>query len=148
MPSAGVRGEHLCLPWPILPWKVSMTNLLAVAAGGALGAVLRYLVVSAASAPGWSFPYGTLIVNVAGSLALGLLAGYWVAAGQPVPSVRLFFQTGMLGAFTTFSAFSLDTMILWQNGQALPALANALLNVLLCLMAVGSGLVIGATLHR
>ncbi len=125
-----------------------MSNLLAVAAGGATGAVMRYLVVSAAAIPGLAFPLGTLIVNVFGSFALGLLAGYWLATGQPAPSVRLFFQTGMLGAFTTFSAFSLDTISLWQNGQVVSAAANALLNLLLCLLAVGAGLALGAALQR
>ncbi len=125
-----------------------MSNLLAVAAGGATGAVMRYLVVSAAVIPGLAFPLGTLIVNVLGSFALGLLAGYWLATGQPAPSVRLFFQTGMLGAFTTFSAFSLDTISLWQNGQVVSAAANALLNLLLCLLAVGAGLALGAALQR
>ncbi len=125
-----------------------MSNLLAVAAGGATGAVMRYLVVSAAAIPGLAFPLGTLIVNVLGSFALGLLAGYWLATGQPAPSVRLFFQTGMLGAFTTFSAFSLDTISLWQNGQVVSAAANALLNLLLCLLAVGAGLALGAALQR
>lgn len=125
-----------------------MSNLLAVAAGGATGAVMRYLVASAAAIPGLAFPLGTLIVNVLGSFALGLLAGYWLVAGQPAPSVRLFFQTGMLGAFTTFSAFSLDTISLWQNGQVVSAVANALLNLLLCLLAVGAGLALGAALQR
>ena len=125
-----------------------MSHLLVVAAGGACGAVLRFLVVGLATLPGMSFPFGTLLVNVIGSFLLGLLAGYWMVAGQPLPSVRLFFQTGLLGAFTTFSAFSLDTLTLWQNGQVLAAFLNALLNLLLCLLACGAGLAIGAAINR
>ena len=119
-----------------------------MAAGGATGAVMRYLVVSAAVIPGLAFPLGTLIVNVLGSFALGLLAGYWLATGQPAPSVRLFFQTGMLGAFTTFSAFSLDTLLLMQQGFWRTAIARVLLNVLLCLAAVALGFGIAASLSR
>ncbi len=125
-----------------------MTHLLVVAAGGACGAVLRYLVVGLAAWPGLSFPLGTLLVNVIGSFVLGALAGYWIVAGQPVSSLRLFFQTGLLGAFTTFSAFSLDTLTLWQNGQMVSAFLNVFSNLLLCLLACGAGLAIGAAIQR
>lgn len=83
-------------------------NLLLVAAGGALGSVLRYLV--AVAFLGWGWPWGTLIVNVAGSFAMGVLAAFALP-----DSWRLLLMTGVLGGFTTFSAFSLDTAMLWER---------------------------------
>jgi CrcB protein len=115
-----------------------MINLLAVAGGGAIGALLRYALTSVFSLA--AFPLGTLLVNVIGSFAIGTLAGLWLLNGEPATPQRLFFQTGLLGAFTTFSAFSLDTMTLWQNGQSVGAVVNIVLNVGLCLISVVAGL--------
>lgn len=112
-------------------------NLVWVGLGGAAGAMLRYLVVAIASQAGFVFPIGTLIVNTVGSLFIGLLAGYLMHSDAS--QGRLFFQTGLLGAFTTFSAFSLDTLMLWQQGFWRLALANVLISVLLCLLAVAVG---------
>jgi CrcB protein len=112
-------------------------NLVWVGLGGASGAMLRYLVVALASQPGFAFPLGTLIVNTVGSLLIGLLAGYLLHSDAS--HGRLFFQTGLLGAFTTFSAFSLDTLVLWQQGFWRLALANVLISVFLCLLAVAIG---------
>lgn len=123
-------------------------NLLAVAAGGAIGALLRYALVSAVSLTGFSFPVGTLLVNTIGSFAIGLLAAMWMLTGEPLPAVRLLFQTGLLGAFTTFSAFSLETVLLWQNGQLFAATLNMLLNVFLCVLLVAAGMAIGTALNR
>ncbi|MEM7258797.1 MAG: fluoride efflux transporter CrcB [Pseudomonadota bacterium] len=121
-----------------------MAGVLAIAAGGALGAVLRYVLVSLAALVSGGFPLGTLVVNTIGSFVIGVLAALWMFSGEPQPAVRLFFQTGLLGAFTTFSAFSLDTMVLWQNGHSYAALLNTVLNVVLCLLAVSAGLTLGA----
>ena len=89
---------------------------LAVFVGGGIGAALRHGVNRAALAQfGPAFPYGTLFVNVAGGLAMGLLAGLFLAKGGGSQELRLFLTTGVLGGFTTFSAFSLDAVTLWQR---------------------------------
>lgn len=94
--------------------KIAFSEILAVAGGGALGSVWRYLVGAAAVAAfGPVFPWGTLAVNLIGSAVIGALGGA-LEAGLQMPAVwRLFLITGMLGGFTTFSAFSLDTGLLW-----------------------------------
>jgi len=123
-----------------------LSNWLMVAMGGACGAVLRYSVVAASQGLGLTFPLGTLAVNVAGSLLIGIVAVYWTAGTGG--GTQLFFQTGLLGAFTTFSAFSLDTMTLWQSGHEKAAALNVLLNVLLCLVAVAVGMTVGSNLAK
>ncbi|MDN7126451.1 fluoride efflux transporter CrcB [Pseudidiomarina terrestris] len=115
-------------------------NLLAVALGGALGAMARYGVALGSLAIfGKSFPFGTLIVNIVGSFLLALLF-----LGQQQGSVSsaawLFFGVGVLGAFTTFSAFSLEVVLLLQAGETLKALAYASLNVVCCIAAVAVAL--------
>ena len=89
-------------------------TLVQVAIGGAVGAVLRYLTgMAALRLLGTAFPWGTLTVNVVGSFAMGVLA-IWLSGGRLSP----FLMTGVLGGFTTFSAFSLDAVNLWEKGQA------------------------------
>ena len=113
-------------------------NPLLVFVGGGLGAVLRYGVARVAVLGGWSAPLATLTVNVVGCLAMGLLAG-WIArsvAGEPW---RLFLMTGLLGGFTTFSAFGLDALTLWQRGAAVQAAAYVAASVLVSLGAVALG---------
>lgn len=96
----------------------SLTPILLVAAGGALGSVLRYLTTLAGVALfGTGFPWGTLTVNIIGSFGIGALAAHGIDN-----HARLLLVTGMLGGFTTFSAFSLETVQLWEG---LPALAIA-----------------------
>ena len=113
--------------------------LLATACGGALGATLRYLTVQwAARALGSGFPWGTLAVNVAGSLAMGLLAA-WFAGRGPSP-LAAFAMTGVLGGFTTFSAFSLDVMLLVEEGRMATAAGYAGLSVLASIGALFAGL--------
>ncbi len=124
-----------------------MNNYFLVAAGGACGALGRYLVVTVASSWGVTFPLGTLVVNVAGSFAIGVFSAWIVAGGGEYSSARALFQTGFLGAFTTFSAFSLDTLNLFASGQALAAAFNVTLNVLLCLSAVAAGFALGGALR-
>ena len=113
-------------------------NPLLVFVGGGLGAVLRYGVGRIAILSGWGAPVATLVVNVAGCLAMGLLAGLFVARGGSEPW-RLFLLTGLLGGFTTFSAFGLDTLTLCQRGAAGQAAAYVAASVLLSLGAVALG---------
>lgn len=94
-----------------------MPNLILVMLGGAIGAGLRHLVgVVALAKVGPGFPWGTLFVNLAGGLAIGLLAGWFVRAGAN-EQMRLFLAVGLLGGFTTFSAFSLETWLMIERGQ-------------------------------
>ncbi len=90
---------------------------LVVFVGGGLGVALRHGVNRAALAMlGPGFPFGTLIVNVAGGVTMGVLAGLFLVKGIGDQNLRLFLTTGLLGGFTTFSAFSLDAALLWQRG--------------------------------
>jgi len=94
-----------------------MPNLLLVMLGGAIGAGLRHLAGSVALAKvGPGFPWATLFVNLAGGLAIGLLAGWFTRVGAN-EQMRLFFAVGLLGGFTTFSAFSLETWLMIERGQ-------------------------------
>jgi CrcB protein len=91
---------------------------LLIFIGGGLGSMLRHGVNQASAAiVGIYFPFGTLFVNVIGSLAMGLLAGWFAYRGEGGQLLRLFLATGVLGGFTTFSAFSLDAALLWERGQ-------------------------------
>jgi len=114
-------------------------NVLAVAAGGATGAVARYWLTSALYKHfGSDFPYGTVGVNVLGSLLMGVL--FVFVMERPLPDVwRLALAVGLLGAFTTFSTFSLDTLILIEAGEMMRALTNITASVVLCLLAVFAG---------
>lgn len=95
-----------------------LKGLLLVALGGAAGSVLRHLVSAAAlTALGAGFPWGTLAVNAAGSAAIGAFASFGVGG-----DARLLLVTGLLGGFTTFSAFSLETVVLWQRAPWLASL--------------------------
>jgi len=106
--------------------------LAAVAAGGAVGAIGRYLVVSQVAAwAGHGFPYGTLTVNVLGSFAMGLLVELGALAWSPSQELRAFLTVGLLGAFTTFSAFSLETVLLYERGNLLLCAAYVIASVAL-----------------
>jgi len=120
-------------------------SYLWVALGAAIGAMLRFAAYRAVSAT--SFPLATLLVNTVGSFLIGLLAMLLLSDTKVDQSVRLFLQTGLLGALTTFSAFSLETVQLFQTGSYKAAVANILLNVLLCLAAVLCGMWLGAVLR-
>ena len=111
-----------------------------VALGGALGAVLRYLAVtSAARLFGVQFPYGTLAVNVIGSFLIGIIVVLFQSRYPQAEGLRNLLVVGVLGGFTTFSAFSLDTLLLFSNGEHGKALLNVLLNVLLYIAAAAIG---------
>ena len=123
-----------------------MQLLLLASAGGAIGAGLRHLVNEAFVARGLhAFPWATLTVNVVGSLIMGLLAGMFAERSQFGPDVRVFLTTGILGGFTTFSAFSIDVARLAEGGAAGAALSYAAISVLLSIAAVFAGLWISRT---
>ena len=117
--------------------------LLMVGAGGLVGATLRYLVATwVQGAGGEGFPYGTLAVNAAGCLVIGLVAGY-AEARQPLSSeAQAFLVVGVLGGFTTFSAFGIDTIRLIRDGAYLAGSANVVLQVAAGLAAVTAGLLL------
>jgi fluoride exporter len=124
-----------------------MNQIVAIAAGGALGALLRFWVASGvATWLGRDFPYGTLIINVTGSLAIGFLYVLLVERLDINVLWRPFLMTGLLGAFTTFSAFSLETVNLIEAGEGLKALMNMLLSVSLCIGAAMLGIIMGRQL--
>ena len=101
-----------------------MIGYLLVFFGGGLGASLRHTVnIACTKSFGTAFPYGTFIINISGSIVMGLIAGYLAFKGGATQHWRLFLMTGILGGYTTFSAFSLDTALLYERGElALAAL--------------------------
>lgn len=126
-----------------------MKSLLLVMAGGGLGAGLRYGAgLLAYRMFGVHFPWGTLICNVAGSLAMGALVGALahglLGDARPANDIRLLLGVGLLGGFTTFSTFSLDTMALWQRGETLQASAYVFGSVAIAF----AGFVVGLRLMR
>lgn len=120
-----------------------MTNMFLVMGGGAMGSLARYLTgrLAGQMVPGAHWPWGTFAVNMIGGLAMGLLAG-WLARGDAVPGepVRLFVGVGLLGGFTTFSAFSLETMLMIERGQAILATGYVAASVAGAVVAVALGL--------
>jgi len=93
-------------------------NYLLVFIGGGLGASLRHAInMICARGLGTAFPYGTFIINITGSTVMGLIAGYLAFKGEASQPWRLFLMTGILGGYTTFSAFSLDTALLYERGE-------------------------------
>jgi CrcB protein len=124
---------------------------LWVALGGALGSVARYAVsLGAVRWLGAGFPWGTLLVNVAGSFAIGLLAALATADGRPAlgADARAFVMIGILGGFTTFSSFSLETLTLARTGALGAAAANVGLSLVLCLAGVSLGFIAAALVNR
>ncbi len=118
-----------------------MRELLLVGAGGFVGAILRYAM--ALWLAGASFPYATLAVNVVGSFGIGCVAGV-LEKGSWTDAHRHFVAVGLLGALTTFSTFSLETISLMRGGQHGVAAASVLLNVALALLAARAGLALAS----
>jgi len=118
-------------------------SVLAIALGGAAGSVLRYATsLGVHGLLGRAFPYGTLVVNVVGCLAMGFLYVWLVERSAVSAEVRAGVLIGVLGGFTTFSSFSIETLVLIEAGEHLRAALNVLASVALCLLATGLGLVL------
>ena len=124
-----------------------MNQVLAIAGGGALGALMRYWMSTGIHAlAGRGFPYGTLAVNVLGSLVMGFLY-IWLLERMPEGSLaRAFLLIGLLGAFTTFSTFSIETLVLMEAGQFGRAVLNMFLSVVLCVAAAALGVMLARQL--
>ena len=116
-------------------------SYLLVFLGGGFGASLRHLVnLICARGLGTAFPWGTFIVNISGSLVMGLIAGYLAFKGEASQPWRLFLMTGVLGGYTTFSAFSLDAALLYERGELGPAALYVLGSVALSIAGLFAGL--------
>jgi fluoride exporter len=116
-------------------------NYLLVFLGGGLGASLRHSVnVVCAKCIGTTFPYGTFIINISGSTVMGLIAGYLAFKGEASQPWRLFLMTGILGGYTTFSAFSLDTALLYERSALGLAAVYVLGSVVLSIAGLFGGL--------
>jgi len=124
-----------------------LPELIAIAVAGAMGALFRFVVTRQIQLQfGTAFPYGILVVNVVGSLLIGMLAVLLLDRLALGPVWRAALLIGFLGAFTTFSSFSYDTIKLVENGALLAAGFNIILNVVLCLLAAWLGVLIGRTI--
>jgi CrcB protein len=126
----------------------TLTTYTVIALGSAIGGVGRHwLGMLVAQRVGTSFPWGTLFVNVTGSFLIGLAAAM-TDTRPDSQTAREFLMVGILGGYTTFSAFSLQTFALMRDGKILFAGANIALSVVLCLLAVWVGYVIGAAIRK
>ncbi len=122
-------------------------ELGAIAAGGALGAVMRFWVSGGVYVwLGRDFPYGTLSVNLIGSFIIGIVFVLLTERLTLGAEVRAFVMIGFLGAFTTFSTFSLETLILLQEGLLVKAAANIIASVFLCIIATWGGIILAKSL--
>lgn len=123
-----------------------MTPWLVVFVGGGLGSMLRHGVnLLAARIGGIGFPFGTLAANITGCFVMGLFAGYFAFRGDASQTWRLFLMTGMLGGYTTFSAFSLDALLLYERGEAGLAALYVASSVALALAGVMLGMALTRT---
>jgi CrcB protein len=116
-------------------------SILLVALGGAIGSVARFKLSGWVlhQTPNWRFPAGTVLVNIVGCLIAGGLAGMAVKQDIFTPEARVFLFTGLLGGFTTFSAFGLETLLLLKRGEAGVAIANIVLSIAIGLLAAWLG---------
>ena len=120
-----------------------------VAAGSAVGGVARYLVSAAIQTRlPMTFPAGTLLVNVTGSLAIGVVLRYALGSPEVGPEMRMLIVTGFLGGYTTFSAFSYETLALAERGEYVLAGTYVLASVVLGLLGTFTGMAIGDALLR
>jgi CrcB protein len=120
--------------------SMELSKILAIGLGGFLGAIGRYWISGLAQRIGNHFPYGTLSVNVLGSFILGLFATLFLEKMMVNQELRLFLLVGLLGAFTTYSTFSLETLNLMRSGAWMFAGLNILANVAGTLIAVWAGI--------
>jgi CrcB protein len=124
-----------------LRYDKPMNHILLVAIGGALGSVARYLTgLATLRWFGPNFPWGTLTVNIVGGLVIGVFAELIARRFDGSPELRLFIVTGILGGFTTFSAFSLEVTTMAERGDYVTALAYVLISVIISVAAVFAGL--------
>ncbi len=123
-----------------------LATYLAVAVGGAIGSVARFWMTGFMTGlTGPRFPWGTLLINVAGSFVIGLVAGIALTPDRVWlhPNLRIFLMTGICGGFTTFSAFSLQALELLQGGEVAPAVAYMAASVVLCVLLSWAGWSLG-----
>jgi CrcB protein len=124
-----------------------MNNLIAIAIGGSFGAVMRYLTsTNVHRLFGTDFPYGTLTVNVVGSLLMGFISILLLERLMVADFWRPIIMIGFLGAFTTFSTFSMETFNLIEAGEMAKAFMNVAINIFLCLGATWLGIIAGRQL--
>jgi CrcB protein len=116
-------------------------SYLVVFLGGGVGAALRHGInLAVPRMLGTAFPYGTMLINVSGSFIMGLVAGYFAFKGDASQHWRLFLTTGILGGYTTFSAFSLDAAVLYERGEVGLAALYVLASVVLSIVGLFAGL--------
>jgi CrcB protein len=120
-----------------------MAVILWVAAGGAVGSVLRYLISDALDRR--AAPWGTILVNLLGSLALGVLVGWFARRGAD-SVIRIAVGVGLLGGFTTFSSWAVETIALWDAGKITAAVTNVVVSLVAGLLAAGIGLAVGRSI--
>ena len=117
--------------------------LAAVAIGGSLGSVARYLVaIGVGRLVGTAFPWGTLVINIVGSFLIGVFVESFALSWNVSQAMRLFLTVGICGGFTTFSTFSLDAMVLMQRGELWPAGAYIVASVVLSILGLFVGLLL------
>jgi len=118
-----------------------MLNYLLVFVGGGLGSTLRHTInIFSQRWLGTAFPYHTFIINITGSTVMGLIAGYLAFKGEASQPWRMFLMTGILGGYTTFSAFSLDAVLLYERGEIALALFYVVGSVVLSIAGLFAGL--------
>jgi fluoride exporter len=128
---------------------MNFTTCLIIMLGGALGTLSRYLISVLALPISGQLPWGTIIINITGSFIIGFFGTLTLAHGRyPVSDeLRLFVMVGLCGGYTTFSAFSLQTLDLLRSGAVGRAALNITLSVVLCILAVAAGHIVGAYLN-
>lgn len=117
-----------------------MLTWVSVAVGGAVGALFRYYLAGLLNSQAEKLPLGTLFCNVLGSLVMGVMFVLVMEKAKLSPDLRPLLMVGFLGAFTTFSSFSLETVSLMQQGHIMSAAIYVLLSVILCILAAGLGI--------
>jgi CrcB protein len=120
---------------------MSLMILLAVASGGAIGSLLRYFVAGAIQSAAWpGYPWGIFVVNISGGLAMGIIVELAALRLSMSPELRAFLTVGILGGYTTFSTFSLDSVLLIQRGAYASAAAYIVGSTVLSILALFAGL--------